>query len=179
MKSLGVFSIFIFGPLLFSLGAMAKISSPCALMGGNCSEMQWEISEDFDRALNLPLDLEPGVFSGECYHNEPYDNEDTHHGVGLLERFGEYFHFAGQFAFFKHENVYRDWSLEQARQAFPRVKEKKRRLKILDGDDHLEFGSGARNRLRYWFRYLPEEEELLIFGLWDIKQFFLCRWPHN
>ncbi len=112
---LGFLFSLVFSFFLFLASAEVPNLPPSPCYGGCNAEME-DILKQFETHTH-PVQLSPGLYSGECrYLSVDYDPDHTHYSVVMLDRLlsGEIY-FSTIFGFFFEPNPFETWSLEQAR----------------------------------------------------------------
>lgn len=138
---------------------------PSEACADGCTEKMSSILNNFLTIGTTP-NLEPAVYSGECYHlSDDYDPNHIHYAVIMISKNDlnqQRPYFATEFVFFAETNLYAEWSLPQAQEQMSTD------WKNYGRDIHFVKDSAqitvpyedGRPAYTYWFRQNPKTQSL-------------------
>ena len=141
-----------------------------------CSPAQEEVWRGFQNSggLDSPLPV-PSVFSGVCYHHNPYlDPNQVHYGAVLIDDLDGRVSFDARFSFNQADNPYLQLDAAMAVRRFAMSSENTPELELFARYAYADFTGVTGGPFRYWLRQNTATERFYLVGYFGFLHTILC-----
>ena len=139
----------------------------------NCHPSQEKMWDSFQTGFAPDWSQLPAVYSGSCFHVDPYmDSEIEQHAGFLIDTKDNGIAFTGVFSYFAKSNPFADMDVKAARQRWSKTGDQ-RRIEQHTNYSFYNANPGVQNPNLYWIRQNAAGDLLLA------VQFINPRWVHT